>query len=95
MLAALLLALALLGAAAEPDTVELPSGLRYQVLASGETGGPTPGPRTPCAVHYTGTLISGAKVGPADRSPLSSSLARSRRHPRFHPIPPLSLRPLP
>jgi hypothetical protein len=95
MLAALPLALALLGTAAEPDTVELPSGLRYQVLASGETGGPTPGPRTPCAVHYTGTLISGAKVGPAGGSPLSSSLARNRRHTRSHIVPPLNLRPLP
>lgn len=37
------------------------SGLQYSVLTSGD--GPQPGPNTPCAVHYRGTLIDGRRFG--------------------------------
>lgn len=37
--------------------VELESGLQYQILKSGDAAGPSPGPNTPCAVHYRGTTI--------------------------------------
>jgi hypothetical protein len=37
------------------------SGLQYNVLKSGD--GPQPGPNTPCAVHYRGTLITGQSFG--------------------------------
>jgi FKBP-type peptidyl-prolyl cis-trans isomerase len=39
------------------DVVELPSGLRYQILQQGS--GPTPKPTETVKVHYTGTLING------------------------------------
>ena len=48
------------GAQREGVTTTL-SGLQYNVLKSGD--GPQPGPNTPCAVHYRGTLITGQSFG--------------------------------
>lgn len=39
------------------NVVELPSGLRYEILAQGD--GPSPQPTDNVKVHYTGTLING------------------------------------
>ncbi|KAG5178563.1 FKBP-type peptidyl-prolyl cis-trans isomerase [Tribonema minus] len=44
---------------AKEGVVELPSGLQYKVVASGDPKGPKPGPSTPCECHYKGTTIKG------------------------------------
>jgi FKBP-type peptidyl-prolyl cis-trans isomerase FklB len=46
--------------ATEPGYYKLPSGLLIKSLKKGH-GETSPLPRTPCAVHYTGTLINGTK----------------------------------
>jgi len=44
------------------------SGLQYQIVKSGDPDGPMPLEDTPCAVHYRGTLITGAKFDGTDSS---------------------------
>lgn len=44
------------------------SGLQYQIIKSGALDGPMPLEDTPCAVHYRGTLITGAKFDGTDSS---------------------------
>jgi len=39
--------------------VELPSGLQYEVLATGSKDGPHPNATSPCVCHYKGTLLNG------------------------------------
>jgi len=52
-----------------------PSGLQVRVLASGPQEGEGPGPRSPCVVHYRGTLTDGTEFdcsyarGPATFTP--------------------------
>ena len=56
-----------------PGVTKTLSGLQYSVIASGD--GPQPGPNTPCAVHYRGTLIDGRRFGGFSRH--SECLQRS------------------
>jgi len=42
---------------ANPNVVELPDGLRYEILKAG--GGPAPKPTDTVRVNYTGTLLNG------------------------------------
>mmetsp|Transcript_32106 Transcript_32106/g.37743 ORF Transcript_32106/g.37743 Transcript_32106/m.37743 type:complete len:386 (+) Transcript_32106:93-1250(+) len=44
---------------AKPFVHELPSGLQYKILVSGENDGTKPKSSSPCTVHYTGKLIDG------------------------------------
>eukprot|EP00008_Paramoeba_atlantica_P005712 CAMPEP_0201475836 /NCGR_PEP_ID=MMETSP0151_2-20130828/1188_1 /ASSEMBLY_ACC=CAM_ASM_000257 /TAXON_ID=200890 /ORGANISM="Paramoeba atlantica, Strain 621/1 / CCAP 1560/9" /LENGTH=162 /DNA_ID=CAMNT_0047856043 /DNA_START=54 /DNA_END=542 /DNA_ORIENTATION=- len=46
---------------AAKGVVILPSGLMYQILREGESGGLSPLPSTKCEVHYRGTLIDGTE----------------------------------
>ena len=55
--------------------VELESGLQYQILKSGDAAGPSPGPNTPCAVHYRGTTIDRIEFGPATQQRPHSTVA--------------------
>merc|ERR1711879_42105 len=45
----------------EDGVITLPSGLMYKVVNSGDESGASPGPRTPCDVHYAGRLIDGTE----------------------------------
>lgn len=41
------------------EVVSLPNGLQYEVMQSGEAGGPKPTAKDTVVVHYTGTLVDG------------------------------------
>ena len=45
--------------AARDEVTQLPSGLQYEVLASGPTDGRHPKRSSPCVCHYTGKLLDG------------------------------------
>ncbi len=47
--------------AKEPDTYTLPSGVLFQVLRKGPTGGKSPKSHDECEVHYCGMLTNGQK----------------------------------
>jgi len=42
------------------EVVSLPNGLQYEVMQSGEAGGPKPTAKDTVVVHYTGTLVDGS-----------------------------------
>ncbi|CAM9551695.1 unnamed protein product [Discosporangium mesarthrocarpum] len=46
---------------AKNGVVELPSGLQYRVIKSGEEGGKSPAVSTPCECHYKGSTIEGVE----------------------------------
>jgi FKBP-type peptidyl-prolyl cis-trans isomerase len=60
----------------DKDVVELPSGLRYQILKPGT--GPGPKPSDTVKVNYTGTLIDGNVFDSSDRQgkPLEIGLSQ-------------------
>ena len=49
---------------------ELPSGLQYEIIASGDTNGAHPSKSSPCVCHYEGRLIDGTVFdGTSQRGP--------------------------
>ena len=54
---------------AKPNVVTLPSGLQYQVISTGETTGPMPGPMDLVAVRYQGRLLDGTEFDASGPEP--------------------------